>query len=247
MLEITYNSGATVTTLGGPVTYRVDSADTVSLSRGLLIVMTPPLSGRVATCLGPFGPCIVAAPPVSSPAAVGRQKSGSQGAVSLPAAAHPLFHIRTPSLIVTGRGGAAFCVMVNNATTTVARVYAGKVEFQTPGGEGRHPSVPLAEGGWVFTDRKPDGGRLVVFCTEKGVPSALARRLPKIELPAYSQDSTRPCPTGEMGPWLLNGSAESPPMKTKINSLAKMKINSFFRQSTCRGSDARKSIASSVF
>jgi hypothetical protein len=190
MLEITYDSGVTVATLGGPVTYQLDSADTVSLSRGLLVVITPPISDRVATCIGPHGPCFVAALPPSSGTAERRRGSPSKDSVTPPAGGHPLFRVRTPSLIVTDRGGAAFSIMVENATTTVARVYAGKIGFQAPSdAEKRRRVLPLAEGGWVFTDRQPNGERLVMFGTETSVPSALARRLPKMDLPAYSQDA----------------------------------------------------------
>jgi hypothetical protein len=45
----------------------------------------------------------------------------------------------------------------------------------------------LGAGGWVYTGLKPDGGRLIVFCTEDTVPSSLARRLPNLTFPTYSQ------------------------------------------------------------
>jgi hypothetical protein len=163
--------------------------------------MTPPISGQVATSVGPLGPCIVAALSRSSGTADARQKSFSKGSVPPPAVAHSLFHIRTPSLIVSGRGGAAFCLRVENATTTVAQVFAGRLEFQAPHDAAKRPPViPLAEGGWVCTDRTPDGKWLVIFGTEKNLPAALARRLPKIESPAYSQGATENPAAGKRAP-----------------------------------------------
>jgi hypothetical protein len=188
MFEITYESGATVTTLGGRVTLVVDSADSVAVSRGLVVVMTPPISGRVAACMGSLGPCIVAAPPVSAGRADPRRQSSSTPAAPPPAGARRLFRIRTPAMTVIERSAAAFCVLVQSAATTAAHVYCGQVDLQVMPARNEPPrAVPLGAGGWVYTGLKPDGGRLIVFCTEDTVPSSLARRLPNLTFPTYSQ------------------------------------------------------------
>ena len=188
--QITYGTGVTITTLGGAVTYTVESGSTVWLSRGLLVVATSPLSsGNAVTCIGPRGPCTIMGPPTSGRNGGARQESATSGAASPPVAGPP-FRIRTPSGTVTDHGGAVFRVLVENATTTIAHVSSGKVDFQEPPQGKRPPPVlPLGAGGFVFTDRKPDGGRLVVFGTEKDVPAVLAGRLSKGKFPIYSRDT----------------------------------------------------------
>ncbi len=191
MFEITYESGATVTTLGGRVTLIVDSADSVTVSRGMVVVMTPPVSGRVTTCLGPHGgPCLVASLPISGANAGARQKSAAGGNASPPAAATRSFRIRTPSGILSGYGGAVFRVSVGNATTMFAHVFSGRVDFQAPPyGKGPAPVVPLWPGGFVYTDRSPHGNPLLLFGTDKDMPAVLAGRLPKGNFPIYSRDT----------------------------------------------------------
>jgi hypothetical protein len=199
MFEITYGAGLTISTVGGPVTYTVESGSTVSLSRGLLVVVTsPPSNGIAVKCFGPRGPCIVVAPPALRRNGDARQASAAGGAAAGPVALHPPFQVRTPSGTFTDHGGTMFRVLVENATTTVAHVYSGKVDFQAaPDGKRPPPVLPLGAGGFVFTGRKPDGGELVVFGTEKDLPAVLARRLAKGNFPIYSQD-TREKATGSV-------------------------------------------------
>ena len=53
--------GVTVTTMAGPVAYQVLSPDAIRITRGLVVVLTPPISGRVVTCLGLHGEPFLAA------------------------------------------------------------------------------------------------------------------------------------------------------------------------------------------
>ena len=219
MLEITYGSGVTVTTLGGPVTYQLDSADTVSLSRGLLVVMTPPISSRVATCIGPHGPCFAAAPWVRARLPLGGGNPSCQAA-SPPAAAHSLFRIRTPSLTVTGRDGAAFCVMVENATTTLAGLMPERSSFRRPAGR-EETAAPAAAGQGPVGIYRSDAGRRAAGDFRHGRIRALhAREAPAEDrlaglLPGRHGACRRP----EIGPRLLNGPAGS--LKMMRYSLAK--------------------------
>ena len=105
MFEISYDTGVIVTTVGGPVTYLAESPKSGYLSQGLLVVMTPPISGRVATCISEYGPCIVAAPPISARDANARHESYSKVAAPPRRTAGPLFQIRTPALNITECGG----------------------------------------------------------------------------------------------------------------------------------------------
>ena len=121
---MTLDSGVTVTTLGGPAAYRILSADSMCIKCGLVIVLTPPISGRVTTCFGPHGgPCLAAALPDSAGGGAARHGSSPRGAGSP-------FRILTPALGFADRGGMALCVNVENAVTTIAHSYDGRVDFQ---------------------------------------------------------------------------------------------------------------------
>jgi hypothetical protein len=150
----------------------------------MVVVMTAPVSGRVTTCLGPHGgPCLVVALPDSARGGAARQGSSPRGA-NLP------FRVLTPALGFADRGGMALCVKVESDTTTIAHSYDGRVDFQASRDEraGR-PTLHLDPGSWVYTHRLADGARVVVTATEGTVPLSLARRLPTLAFPTYSQQT----------------------------------------------------------
>ena len=113
-----------------------------------------------------------------------RPASGGEKTIS-----RPLFRIRTPTLIVTDRGGSEFGLSFDKSATTTAYVYHGKIDFQTPlDNKGPHPIIPLSETQWVFVTLRPDGSRHVLYPPENGVtPDIFARRLPN-DFPMFSQD-----------------------------------------------------------
>ncbi len=195
MFEMTLDSGVTVTTLGGPAAYRILSADSMCIKRGLVIVLTPPISGRVTTCFGPHGgPCLAAALPDSAGGGAARHGSSPRGAGSP-------FRILTPALGFADRGGMALCVNVENAVTTIAHSYDGRVDFQASRDRrARRPTLHLDSGSWVYTDRGPDGKQVVFIATEGKVPPSLARRLPKMTFPAYSQQTRPGASAQKVGP-----------------------------------------------
>ena len=195
MFEITFDSGVTVTTMAGPVAYQVLSPDAIRITRGLVVVLTPPISGRVVTCLGLHGEPFLAAA-LSTPARRGdaRQGSAPQGAGSP-------FHVLTPALSFADRGGVALCIKVESPVTTIAHCYDGRVDFQAlRDGRTPRPTMHLDSRGWVYVDGRPNGEQVVVVGTDGAVPPSLAKRLPKMVFPAYSQQSRPTAPGQKPGP-----------------------------------------------
>jgi hypothetical protein len=172
LLELTYQSGVRVW-LGGRISYVADGPYGGCLSHGTVMVSTPASADGIAGA--PCEPCfdgVVPSAPGSSPDSAPLRPAGG--------GSHPLFRIRTPTLIITDHGGSQFGVAVENAGVTIAHVYRGKADYQTlPTNKGPHPMVSMAEGDWVAVDLRPDGGHRIVYGREQRVPPALARRLPK--------------------------------------------------------------------
>jgi hypothetical protein len=94
----------------------------------------------------------------------------------------------------------ALCVNVESDATTIARCYDGGADFQEAPGPRERPILHFGSGGWVYTGRSPDGARLVIYDTKDTVPPALARRLPKMAFPNYSQERHPTAPGKKWGP-----------------------------------------------
>ena len=96
----------------------------------------------------------------------------------------------------------ALCIKVESPVTTIAHCYDGRVDFQALR-DGRSPPSDHAPGLarlGVYVYGRPNGEQVVVVGTDGAVPPSLAKRLPKMVFPAYSQQSRPTCPVNKPGP-----------------------------------------------
>jgi hypothetical protein len=171
VLEISYNSGATVV-LEGCARYLVDSPNSGLLLMGKATVKSevPDAAARSAEAARR------ASPPHLRPRTAHQRSS---------------FVLRTPTAIMVDCG-AEFGVWVDEAKTTGLQIHRGNVDFQLPG---KREELPMKAGDSLCVVLRRNGVREVFFNDEHHKPSSvLADRMPN-SLPIYSggtKDKPRP-------------------------------------------------------